>query len=165
MKRIRTTFVFGLLLLAGLSCSVSSGGNETSPTTGAPPVSGEQVQSPTEAVTQAPVEIQGEPYISSPGIESIHLLTDIQGVGEKPLFSWEAVSGADRYQLVLFDENEEPYWAWEGGQTRIYMGGSEEQPPADSSGPSIAADYHWAVVAYDAGGQVLASSEVRPISP
>jgi len=159
MKLIRATFAFSFLLLAGLACSVSGGGNETSPTIGTTPVSGEQVQSPTEAV------VKGEPYISARGIESIHLFTEVQGVGDKPLFSWESISGAERYQLVVFDENGEPYWAWEGTQSQVYMGGSESQPPADSSGPSVAADYHWAVVAYDANGQALASSELRPVSP
>lgn len=159
MKLFRVTFAFSFLLLAGLACSLSSGGNETSPTTETTLVSGEQVQNPTEAV------VQGETYISAPGIESIHLLTDVQRVGDKPLFSWESISDAGRYQLIVFDENGEPYWAWEGTQSQVYMGGSDDQPPADSSGPSIAADYHWAVVAYDSSGQVLASSELRQISP
>ena len=49
--------------------------------------------------------------------------TSITGTGFKPLFQWESVSGAGRYQLTVFDEAGEPYWAWEGAATQIYVGG------------------------------------------
>jgi hypothetical protein len=75
------------------------------------------------------------------------------------------VPGADRYQLLVFDEAGQSYWAWEGSKTQVYMGGTEAQPAADASGPSVAAGYTWAVVAYDAAGNILASSGARPISP
>jgi len=81
------------------------------------------------------------------------------------LFAWEAVSGTSRYQLYIFDEAGEPYWAWEGTGTQIYMGGTDAQPPNDSSGPSIDAGYTWAVAAYDSDGKILAASEIRSISP
>jgi hypothetical protein len=158
MKRTRPLIALVVLVLMTIACGLPAGGNGDASQAGTTPVDGGQSQSPTEA------DIQGEPYIDVPGIGSIQLLTNVQGGGEKPLFSWKAVSDADRYQLIVFDENGEPYWAWEGMQTQVYMGGSEGLPDADSSGPSIAAGFHWAVVAYDASGQVLASSELRPIS-
>jgi hypothetical protein len=110
-------------------------------------------------------ETAGEPFITGPGLEPVKLLTRVDGAGEKPLFAWEAVLGAGYYQLVVFDEAGKPYWAWEGSGTQIHLGGTQEQPPAGSSGPVIESGYSWAVIAYDAEGNVLASSEVRPISP
>jgi hypothetical protein len=112
-----------------------------------------------------PTEIQGESFLSAPGIANIKVLTDIEGVGAKPLFAWEATANAERYQLIVFDEAGEPYWAWEGIKTQIYMGGTDTQPPDDSSGPSIDEGYTWAVVAYDSDDRVFAVSEVRSISP
>jgi len=157
MKNMLRFFItVTILLLSILACGTSSpaGGDESQP------------EAPTNVPTAEPTEIpQGEPFVSVPGFESIELLTDITGVGEKPLFKWDAVTDAGRYQLIVFDEAGEPYWAWEGTKTQIYMGGTDEQPPADSSGPSIEAGYTWTVVAYNAEGKVIAASEVRSISP
>ena len=161
MKHMCSLIALLVIVLVLVGCGLSGGGNETSPTIESTQESGEQVQSPTDA----PTEAQGEPFLNVPGVGSIHLFTDVQGGGEKPLFAWESVSGADRYQLFVFDEAGEPYWAWEGTQTQVYLGGSDSQPPADSSGAAVGAGYHWAVVVYDSNGQVLASSELRSISP
>ena len=165
MKLTRPLIALVVLVLMAVACGLPAGGNGDAPQAGTTPIDGGQVQSPTEAVNEAPGEAQGEPFLNVPGIGQVILLTDVQGGGEFPLFAWEPVSGAERYQLVVFDEAGEPYWAWEGAQTQVYMGGAESQPPADSSGPVISAGYTWAVVSYDASGQVLASSELRPISP
>lgn len=115
--------------------------------------------------TATPTEIPAEPFLSATGILPLKLLTDIAGAGAKPLFQWDAVPAADRYQVIVFDESGDPYWAWEGTQTQIYMGGTQEQPPVDSSGPSIGWGYTWSVVAYGSDGKLLAASEVRSISP
>jgi hypothetical protein len=120
-----------------------------------------QVESPTSAALETPAP----PLLAAPGLGSIKLLTALEGGGARPLLAWEAVPGADRYQLLVFDEAGQSYWAWEGGQTQVYMGGAVTQPPEDTSGPSIAEGYTWAVVAYDTAGNILASSGSRPISP
>ena len=161
MKHTRPMIALVVLFFMVVACGRSAGGNESNPMTGPTLESGGQAESP----TKAPTEVLGELFLSASGIGRINLLTDVQSAGEKPLFKWEPVSGTDRYQLMVFDEAGEPYWAWEGAQTQVYMGGSESQPPADSSGPSVGAGYSWAVVAYDASGQILASSEIKPISP
>ena len=149
MKMNRLYLFAAALTLSMLACSLPVGGGEGQP----------------EEPGETPNEIQGEPYISSPNVGNIKLLTDIEGASEKPLFAWEAVSGASRYQLIVFDEAGELYWAWEGTVTQIYMGGTDAQPPDESSGPSIEAGYSWAVTAYASDGTVIAASAVRPISP
>lgn len=162
MRHIRPLIALVALVCIVLACGVPAGGNGDAPQAGTTPEDGGQAPSPTDVVNEAP----GEPFLNVPGIGQVSLLTDVQGGGEFPLFTWEPVPGADRYQLVVFDETGEPYWAWEGAQIKVYMGGAaESQPPADSSGPVVSMGYTWAVVAYNASGQVLASSELRPISP
>lgn len=164
MKHRRLLIAFVAIVLLAVACGVPAG-NGTEPQAGTIPAGGEQVESPTEAPTKLPTEIPGEPFLSVPGIGRVTLLTDVQGSGEKPLFAWESIAGADRYQLIVFDEAGEPYWAWEGAQTQVYMGGSESQPSANSSGPAIGAGYSWTVVAYNVNGEIVASSELKPISP
>jgi hypothetical protein len=120
---------------------------------------------PVTPTVQPTEEIQGEPFITAPNLLHLKLITSPQGAGEKPLFQWEAVPDASYYQLVVFDETKKPYWAWDGRAAQIYLGGTEEQPSADSSGPVIDQGYSWAVVAFDEQNHVIASSEVRTISP
>ncbi len=153
MKTNRFYILVVVLLLSILACNLSKRGNESQP------------EAPTNVPPGAPTEVQGEAFVSAPGVANLKLLTDVKGAGEKPLLQWETVTGASRYQLFVFDETSEPYWAWEGTATQIYMGGTDSQPPADSSGPSIDVGYTWAVVAYGSDGKVLAASETRPISP
>jgi len=147
MKHIQLFFTLILLLSLSAACGAPADAGETAPDAG------------------NSNEDQGEPFLSVPGVADIKLLTDVDGAGEKPLFKWEAVTGAARYHLILYDEAGEPYWAWEGTSTQIYIGGVPFEPSADSSGPSIEAGYSWAVVAYDADGNVLAASKIKPISP
>ena len=165
MKHTRLLIALVVMVLVAIACGLPSGGNGVESQSGTTPVSSEQIESPTEALTKVPTEIPSEPFLRVPGIERVNLLTDVQGGGEKPLLAWESIPGADRYQLIVFDEAGEPYWAWQGSQTQVYMGGSESQPPADSSGPAVGAGYRWAVVAYDAKEEIVASSELKPISP
>jgi len=145
--------VLALTLLLAACGSDSGNTEESQPEAQIVPTASEQA------------EVKGEPFISAPGISDVLLLTDSSGVGAKPLFQWDSVTGASRYQLTVFDEDGKPYWAWEGANTQIYMGGTDTQPPEDSSGPSIEEAYTWTVVAYSSDGKVLAASEVRTISP
>jgi len=154
MKKLNHFYILlAALLLSVVACGQSAGGGEN-PTTAA-----------TEPPTSVPTEVQSEPFVSIPNIPSIKQLTDASGVGEKPLFKWESVTGAERYELVVFDEAGAPFWAWDGTVSQIYLGGTDKQPSADSNGPSIAGGYSWAVIAYGAEGKVIATSDKRPISP
>ena len=150
MKINRLYIFVAVVMLSVLACSLPAGGS------GSPSNSGP---------TNESGGVQGTPFISAPAVANIKMLTDVKGGGEKPLFAWDAVPGASRYQLIVFDDGGEAYWAWEGTKTQIYMGGTDAEPPADSSGPSIGAGYSWTVVAYGSDGKVLAASVVRPISP
>lgn len=143
MKYIRLILVFIFLLCLNVACSVPANGGEHAP------------------VTEDP----GEPFVSIPGVSDITLLTEVKGAGEKPLLQWEPVAVAVRYQIIVYDEAGQPYWAWEGSTSQIYLGGTESQPHPESNGPSIEARYSWVVVAYDVSGNVSAASPIRPISP
>ena len=160
MKHYRSYIVLFALFLAALGCGVFSQQENSSPTN---TTDDAPTQPQVDEGTQVD-EPQGEPFITGPNIANIKLLTDTQGVGEKPLLKWDAVENADYYQLVVFDEVGRPYWAWEGNTTQIYLGGTDVQPPENSSGPFISNGYSWAVVAYNAEGQVIASSAIRSIS-
>jgi hypothetical protein len=153
MKRSRFFLISGILILSTLACNLSSGGSGTQPGGAATPASGNQPQS------------KSEPLLSAPGLGTVQLKTDTQEVGAKPLFQWEAVANAARYQLILNDASGAPYWAWDGTGTQVYLGGGESPPPADSAGPTLEAGSTWAVIAFDSSGKVIASSEVRSISP
>lgn len=145
MKRIYILLALFGLILSTFACNLLAGKPGTAP------ASSDQNQS--------------KPFISGSGIGTIKLLTDTQGAGAKPLFKWQAVSGAARYELIVYDESSAPYWAWDGTQTQIYLGGTASQPPADSAGPSLGAGYSWTVVAFDDNDKVIASSAMQSISP
>lgn len=166
MKHIGLSMTVVVIVLMALACGSPPSENEDSRPTGTTPESNSPVPTPeVPAPTAAPTAVQADPFISAPGVANISLLTDTTGAGLKPLFVWEPVTSANRYQLVVFDEAGEPYWAWEGAKTQIYMGGTDSQPPDDSSGPSVDRGYSWAVVAYGSDDRMIAASEVRPISP
>ena len=154
MKHSRTYIALLMLFLAILGCTAISPEENSDPANATNVPAEPQVE-----------ESQGEPFITGPNIANIKLLTDTQGVGEKPLLKWDSVANAGYYQLVVFDEAGKPYWAWEGSTTQIYLGGTDVQPPENSSGPFISNGYSWAVVAYNAENQPIASSAVRQISP
>ncbi len=176
MNRRQNHFLFIVLLLVTAGCATSAPKEIHTPTAAAstPAAAASTLASiastpATPASTPTTPQVDeappGEPFITAPNIASIALVTDTQGVGEKPLLQWESVTDADAYQLVVFDEEGRPYWAWEGGAMQIYLGGTDVQPPENSSGPVIADGYSWAVVAYNSEGQLIASSAVRTISP
>lgn len=150
----RSYIALFFLFLATLGCKASTQKENNNPA--------DATDNPSESQVE---ESQGEPFITGPNIAGIKLLTETQGVGEKPLLQWDSIANAGYYQLVVFDEAGKPYWAWEGSSTQIYLGGTDVQPPENSSGPVISNGYTWAVVAYSAEDQVIASSAVRTISP
>lgn len=145
MKRTYILLALLGLILSALACNLPAG------KPGTPPASTDQNQ--------------GKPFISGSGIGTIKLLTDTRGAGAKPLFKWQTVPEAARYELIVYDQAGAPYWAWDGTQTQIYLGGTESQPSADSAGPSLDAGYSWTVVAFDGNDKVIASSATRSISP
>lgn len=155
--RIQRICITALILTISIACGAVSTKESNQPA--------EATNTPVPPTIQPTEESQGEPFISGPNVVSLRLLTSKQSVGEKPLLQWEAIPNASYYQVAVFDESGKPYWAWEGKTAQIYLGGTQEQPPADSSGPVIAEGYSWAVIAYDAENHAIASSAVRSIAP
>jgi hypothetical protein len=100
-----------------------------------------------------------------PDVIEMELLTAASGGGERPLLEWEPVEGADSYGLVLFDPEGEPYWAWLGYDTSIYVTGLSEPPPVNSEGPIVVPCMTWTTTAYDSSGEPIAAGGPRSISP
>lgn len=166
MKHKHLLITVVVIALMGAACGLPAGGNDDTIQTETTSDNGIPIETPEiPTPTVMPTEVQGEPFLSAPRVGNIKQLTNTERVGMKPLLAWEAVREANRYHLIVFDETGEPYWAWEGLQTQIYMGGTDSQPPDDSSGPSVDRGYTWVVVAYGSDEQIVAASEVRPISP
>jgi len=119
----------------------------------------------TQEPTQELEALAGEAYLPMLKLPEVELLTPTENAGKRPLFEWSSVPDAAWYSLVLKNGDGKPYWAWMGTQTRIYLGGSENQPPEESAGPVLSDGMRWAVVAYDKEGKPIASSRLRQISP
>lgn len=150
MKPKAKLIAFALLLLVS-AC--------TSPPTG-----------PTQSIdnnqnTGGAGQTNGEPFLPMSGIASIDLLTPPSGAGSKPHFEWSAIEGALQYTLFLQFTDGQPYWSWTGSGTSIYLGGSDSPPPEDAAGPVLLDGMSWAVIALDAEGNVIASSNLQQISP
>ncbi len=116
----------------------------------------------TTATTTTSIAPQNEPLLV--GADPVVRLTPTEGVGVRPTLGWEAVEGADSYFLVVKDEAGVPYWAWEGSESSIPLGGAEF-PEDYGNGPTIGPGYTWSVSAYAADGTFLAISGDRPVSP
>jgi hypothetical protein len=148
-KNATLTLVLSAVLLLTLACSLGGAGAGDD----APPDSeGGAVES-------------GQAFAPFAGLESIELLTPTQGAGTKPLFEWSPVEGAARYALLVYFPDGEPYWAWTGAETSVYLGGGHEAPPEDAAGPSLVEGMSWAVLAFDGENNLIASSATRPIAP
>jgi len=98
-------------------------------------------------------------------IDDMVLLTPLTGGGIKPLFSWEPVDRAESYGMVLFGPEGDPYWAWQGYETKIYLGGLTDTPDLGSIGQILSGCMSWITTAYSAEGIPIAAGGFRSISP
>jgi hypothetical protein len=105
------------------------------------------------------------PFAPFAELESIELLTLASGVGPKPRFEWMPVQDAVRYSLLVQFADGEPYWAWGGSETSVYLGGAHSSPPPNASGPLLQPGMAWSVIAFDAEHNVIATSGLQLISP
>lgn len=123
----------------------------------------DEVESDAEETRAA---VSEEPPRPDLGLPSIELTTPATGGGPWPELAWEPVDGADRYSVTLYSPQGGAYWAWNGSETAVIVGGFEESPPSDASvEPRLQPDMTWDVVAHDADGELIAQSGVRPIGP
>ena len=157
-----------VLLSAALAVGLGTTGCSSS--SGSFPTIGGQ-----ESTTGAPVGTTTEPggtgatvpagpylLIGGPPLE---LLTPEQGAGAYPRFEWTAVPSAAHYMLFVFDTDGVMFWAWAGDATSVYLGGLDRPPTPGSMGPALDGPMSWAVIAFDAGQNLIASSVTRPIAP
>ena len=163
--RHRTWFVAAVVLLVAAACSTGDGDAESAPsataaTAAASSSTGQQATTTTTTTTS--VAPQNEPLLV--GAAPVIQLTPTEGVGPRPTLDWEAVEGAGSYFLVVKDDAGEAYWAWEGSETSIPLGGAEF-PEDYGNGPTIGPGYTWSVSAYTSDGTLLAISGDRPVSP
>jgi len=161
--RHRTLLLATGVLFAATACSTGAGDAEPAPSqTSATTTTSTSTSTTQQATTTSSVAPQNEPLLT--GADPVIQLTPTEGVGLRPTFDWESVDGAGSYFLVVKDEASASYWAWEGSETSIPLGGAEF-PEDQGNGPTIGPDFTWSVSAYDVDGTFLAISGDRPISP
>jgi hypothetical protein len=85
--------------------------------------------------------------------------------GPNPILQWKAARNAASYVVVVQTPKGRPYWTWRGSDTRVRLGGGGDGAVEDSEGASLQRRMVWFVVAFDAEGAAIASSEKRPIAP
>ncbi|MCL4473663.1 MAG: hypothetical protein M1539_04235 [Actinobacteria bacterium] len=114
------------------------------------------------------VEAGGESSneLISPGLPAIELVAPaVTGAGEVPAFEWKPVDGAVSYRLVILDGGGNVLWAWTGPDTKVNLGGLQFERPEGVGGPVLTSGSSWSVVAFDANGNPVATSNIRSVSP
>jgi hypothetical protein len=163
VRHRRRLVAVGVVLVA-TACSAGGDDTESVPSTSSATTSSsttQQVATTTTATTTS-IAPQSEPLLI--GAAPVIQLTATEGVGVRPTLGWEAVEDADSYFLVVKDDAGTAYWAWDGSETSIPLGGANF-PEDFGNGPTIGPGYTWSVSAYSADGTFLAISGDRPISP
>ena len=152
------------LALGTIGCGDSAGPFDTAG--GQPSTTGAGATTSTAGATTGSTRgtVASGQYLPIGGIP-IELLTPEQGAGAYPLFEWTAVPDAAFYLLFVFDTDGVTYWAWDGTATSVYLGGLDQPPTPGSMGPVLDAPMSWAVIAFDAADNLIASSAERPIAP
>jgi hypothetical protein len=174
MIRHGVAAVFAAALLA-----VSCGGDDDTATSVADPTSDSTAQSVEGSVDSTQPEPEStesespestvadpptDPILAVPDAEVIAQTTPTSGGGTRPLLSWEPVDGATTYLVIVFADDEAPYWSTITERTETHVGG-QAAIPEGIDGPEVSAGYSWAVYADDENGVPIASSSIRPISP
>jgi len=167
MRTLKIASGIVVLILAAMACSLPGGSapNETTPAVdgNVSPPDSESVEEPTQEIIDSASD--SNLFLPLDPEQELELLTPEAGNGSHPLFEWEAVAGADLYMLFVFDGENGAYWAWEGDQTQIYLGGFHEEPPSDIDGPVLLEPMTWAVIAATEDGEYVGSSVVKTIAP
>ncbi len=143
------------------SAPVGSADDPNSSTTTTAASSGTS-QTTVPSSTTTTVAEPGPPSLALPGAPPLVLLTG-SGGGVRPLLEWEPLSGAVRYVVTVYAETGGPYWAAETVDPSLQVG--DPALPDDAMGPKIADGYAWSVFAFDDSDRLIASSELRTISP
>ena len=99
------------------------------------------------------------------GTDKIVQTTKTKRAGSHPILRWKKARGATQYLVVVQTPDKKPYWTWQGTTTNVRLGGGPSKAPATSDGASLTTKLFWFVIALDAEGTAVASSERRPITP
>ncbi len=156
----RRAFLVGIastLTLLGAGCG---GGQSPSTATSVEPIADDEG---TENSGDATTTIVATNDSASAAVSYLpELLLEEATPGPRPLLSWAAVDGADRYTLVVLGDDGTPYWAWSGTETTIHFGGFDDP---DAIGPWVHEAMTWTVAATDAAGKPLAISQAGILTP
>jgi len=153
-------------LLACAFISDIAGGEESEPTSSPvlDSIDSPAADEPSAVVDCLPVNDENALFIFE-DIEHMNLLTPFAGGGRRPKLAWDPVLGAEYYAVVLFDQDEDPYWAWQGAEAAVYAGGLTEPPPEDGEGAIVTPCMTWIATAYDGDGVPIAAGGPRSLSP
>jgi hypothetical protein len=159
MKRLRIVLALAVIVLTALGCSLVGGtGSEVE---NQPFIDTEDFENQPEGEPVTDSEL----FLPLDADMEIALLTPENGNGSHPLFEWEAAEGADLYMLFLFDQDHGAYWAWEGNNTQIYLGGFDSEPPENVDGPILLEPMTWVVIAATEDGEFVGSSQEMLVAP
>jgi hypothetical protein len=109
--------------------------------------------------------VEPNPLLIIPGIIEMENLMPESGVGIRPRLEWQEVEGALIYNIVVFEPDGTPYWAWRAEGTSVYVAGIDEPLPEGKEGPILADGMTWQVIAYDEDSTPIAVGGPWPISP
>lgn len=130
----------------------------TADSTAAPDTAVETTAAP--AATAPPTTPPAEPEPLLSGFDDLIELTVEPGsIPDRPVLAWTAVDGADHYGAYVYAPSGEIYWAWQGRETSVPLGGAI----GDAPGPLAADGMTWAVIAYDAELLPITVSVVEPL--
>lgn len=140
--------------------------DETAPSTETtpPPTDtspGSATTSPSIAPTTLLDTTTTEPEQPFGDIAVIESTTPTAGNGPTPTLAWSLIDDAANYTVLVADPDGAAWWAWEGTETEVVLGGVADGPGALVTRPGTT----WTVIAFDAAGSVLAASESRRLDP
>ena len=167
MRLFPLAIVVAVLVGCGTAADLSASGSSSPEAT---PSVAETTAGPTNTVqsfatSSAPAStvhvIPEEVFMPGLGLTPIDQITPIDGGGPRPLLAWEPVPGADRYTVLVMDEEGKPWWAWTGEGESVVLGGVDAS--AEIGGPQAGPGVTWVVFAHDNGGSLIAVSPARPV--
>lgn len=163
--RLRWLAPLTALILSSAACG---GGGGSAATTGGAATSttaGVMTTGPgTTAGTTSQTTGTSSTQPAVPGTALMELLTPSEGLGERPLLEWAPVAGAVLYQVTVLEPDGAPYWSWQGEAASVAFGGGPADDP-DTSGARLLTAKSWFVAAFDAAGDLLATSPIGRLEP
>lgn len=162
----RFATLLALMAIMSLAVSACSSGGEPA----ASPEASVAVDDDSTATVSGP---EGDDSVATGAVEADEtdlgavvifdvLVTEPSVAGPHPELAWSAVDGAASYDLIVLDGAGDPYWAWSGEATSVYLGGVQNP---DAVGAWVFEPLTWIVTARDSDGQPLAMSERAELLP